>query len=159
MVRCHTWHEPKNNYIMESWSENNSIHQKKDSNTVFSRGRSRSWLGNLSRVWWGIYEDVVAHEKLFETSTDLIENLVAIPTHVTAHTGVRCNVSVRMVNCQFSIGFNDGMSQRLTPCSADGKPRRGYRDLPFNDDEVIIPLYDKIDEIVFIKYVHIHNIF
>ena len=73
--------------------------------------------------------------------------------------GVKCRVSVRLVNREFTVGFNDGMSRRLTPCSANGKPKWGYVDLPFNDEEVIMPLYDENDEIVFIKYVHIHNIF
>lgn len=42
------------------------------------------------------YEKAVTHEKTFETSAYLLKNQIGIPT--TAAAGVRCGVSVRMLN-------------------------------------------------------------
>ena len=102
------------------------------------------------------YENSISRETLFETTVDMANNQIDVPTIVTG--GNKCEVSIRRVNSRFGPTSHGSISGKLTPCNQQVY-RWGYEGLPFNDLEVTIPLFDKNDEIIKIKYVHVHHIF
>ena len=104
------------------------------------------------------YEKSTSQESLLETSIDMVKYQIGIPVIVTA--GIRCDVSVRQISNSFVLGHNDTgyISEKLVPCMKQ-KWRWGYSDLPFNDADVLIPLFDEKNEMLKIKYIQIQNIF